>query len=560
MNLSFFPSEIFGLILGFSDSSYLVINLWKCGCTVLNAKLAQIITEVDVGVSDPSSTIFYPRMLISCRNLRKLFFTTIHSDTSNTIKWSNELLLLPKTLEDLRFAPSQDAIYFVNYAPSSTPSSPVPIITNYPRGPSMLIDFETLFPRLIRLEVQSFPTEGLSALPPTLKVLGSSVPLQPTREGLFCSLLPPSFETLHATLYCIFAIRDWDMAPPHWSHVDIARLDDDLDSDLSFLPRSIKTGNWSCFHSWDATKALTAPPHLEQLDINGMDLGSFTEKNLKWSSSLPQSLKTLSLRTWGLSFAQNVPWLPRSLTSITTFGADEGDWHALVVARIFVDDASFHARFWPPGLVSLSLAASWLSPGELELLPRTLTELSLNIRASRGPELPKIDAKNFAPSLRSFSCQYRGPLLQVTNNWPASLTRFSFTNDEDPNVGLMKDAFEKLPDSIRFMYYGAAIAGENGTSDLPWKLPKRLLNLGLLEWRCDWFSAIPDEVQEVSVTRLGVTSIGNDWGAENSPIWSGIQEYAKDLPSTVNQLHCGAQGIQLSAKQLNELRKQACNQ
>lgn len=551
MNLANLPPELLDLILGFKGSASSIINLWLCGNSFLTNKLAGSLTQVQLITSEISSLI-YPRFISSLRNLRNLSLETLHDEPSDIFVWQEALKLLSKQLQVLKINTQHPHSLFINYGPQDTSSLSQPISTVYARGSSPYIDIGQLFPLLHTLEVDVFQAIGFPALPATLKVLKCNRHMLTPHNNKFFSLLPPSLVSLDAVVHEAELADDWAEAPANLEHISYMGIHPKhYSDDLTWVPRNLKTGNWTCFWIWNALKSSTAPPQLECLQIDHVNLDSFAEKGLIWTSELPRNLTSLNL-TWNEKFfGQYVKSLPRTLTELSIYGNQPFGWDEHMDTLHALGEAAFHSHFWPPRLRSLTFSDQPFKPLELQLLPKTLTSLSFCLNQYESPAT--IDAHHLSPLLRKLSIRNDASMLHVQNNWPPTLTDFDLTGD---SYGLTREDFEKLPDSITYLRHKVSFALVNPNESMPWKLPSHLETLSLREWRCDWFSAIPSGLTDLVVDHLGVDSFVADL-QDASNLKAGFKKYGKDLPSSLKWLqYCTTDDFEfLSHSTLDNVRR-----
>lgn len=112
-----------------------------------------------------------PRMLFHFRHLRSLTIKSRLRLSKRDHKWPALLSSFPATLVTLHISSEDSTSAFLNYAPESKTSSPKIIVTDYPRGPSRLVDLERMFPWLRTLEIgdgATFLIEDSAGLPSQL--------------------------------------------------------------------------------------------------------------------------------------------------------------------------------------------------------------------------------------------------------------------------------------------------------------------------------------------------------------------------------------------------------
>lgn len=101
MHLNLFPSEILGLILGNACSSYHIVRLWKCGNRLLNSKLVNGITFLDLE-SDSTLTRRMPRLVLELRHLQHLSLSSLGTLIGDADVWCETIEKLPSCLKSLQ--------------------------------------------------------------------------------------------------------------------------------------------------------------------------------------------------------------------------------------------------------------------------------------------------------------------------------------------------------------------------------------------------------------------------------------------------------------------------
>lgn len=389
IQLADLPREVLSHILSFWDSSYLVITLWHCGDRILNSKIASGVHYVDL-IHYELLLSQYPLVLSELTQLRYLSLKSPYIIMGNGLKWSDQLMKLPRALGTLLI----DSADFVSSILNTTDVSdrdPASI-----RPDPSATPFRELFPQLHTLGLPGSIERFLPELPSTLTSL--TVPaIHSSGDRLTVSLLPRTLRSLDAVVSVLFspstieAVKsEWSSALPELEFIKALEWTG-CDADLTWIPRTLRRGRVDLFRdlpqdtSLDAIKTRldTLPPSLEMLNVLWQPIKMFRAEDV--ASALPRSLKTVNIKKFanGQSFKR----LPPSLTSLT-----------------------------------LSIATVWdltqLGPaGSLEpLFPSTLRLLHLQLHVERDPVVQVLELlpKTLESlSLGVISEQYAGTMLDV---------------------------------------------------------------------------------------------------------------------------------------------------
>lgn len=489
MMLSHLPSDLLGFILGESDSSYLVLDLWICGDKLLNAKMASSVTYIELELH-PCHFGNYPRMLSEFRSLRYLSLKSSYDLMKNVADWRLELSKLSDGLETLRLESPDARCAFLNFAPDWSLDSPSFIQTQYPRGRSSFMDIESKFPKLHTLHLVSegdILADDLAGLPSTLTVLSTSYIIISTGTSSKIDQLPPSLLKLDADIDieegCLEGayLEAWSRAPPQLESIRKITWFDSINT-TSWLPTSLTECTIAHGHMI---------PHLP-LSLNSITLSSFdtSYSNISlssWASLLPSHLTRLTLDPSNdeslFSLGANIRQLPETLTSLSlphrSFGGSLIDWSEVRQESI----APGADNLWPPRLKELRLGGHTVRAKDVSLLPTTLTSLEIAIGDYQGAAtrygIGQID-KHFLPSQLTS--------LQLTARWA-------------------KSALESL--------------------SVPLHFPSTITNLEIEEWHVNWFAAIPRSTSSLLIKRLH--------GVHRSSL-TARDDVFKELPSALKCL------------------------
>ena len=478
MELANFPSEVLAEITAYTHGSAAIVSLWKCGNAVLQTKLSQCITKLDLKDQRLVSQSRFPKLICSLKNLRSLVLDRGNWPLmSSSRQLFQEIQSLPLTkLEELNLTCSFDhsALEFFKFQDGAGSSSK----TAHTGSKITLWNLSHCFPTLRTLKLAfgdelSIPLNDLlRGLPSTLTHLAIPLPDIKDCQAPLLSLLPTDLLHLEATIAISeTAAMDlspssppWRKPPPHLHTITsiVIRYPDAVSS-FKFLPRTITTCDIQCYY-WTSDLVATLPPgfqgitieHCSQLDpvvshwipplAREMTLLSYTIEHLATTlhffESLPKTLNTLYLA----QEHQDYEW-PVAMTS------------------------SFSpAAFWPPGLTSLNISPYLLSSEHLGTLPVTLTSLMVTwssgepidcAQLPRGLEELYVFLQSdlstlsllpgFSNSLRSLALFADGTgskvSWQILTVLPSSLRSLEVESDLDPWMSCLHDDI-KLPPSL----------------------------------------------------------------------------------------------------------------
>lgn len=408
MGLTNLSDDLLDSILHDPDISHMVIKLWKCGCSSLNAKLARGITYVDLRHS-PLLPSRFPRMLSKLRSLRYLAIRSTLKLFETPEDGLLELERLSECLESLCIDSPDAPSSVLNYAPPSRSqpqeTSSTYALDHYGRGPSYLIDLGLMFPRLTSFElgnayahndVASFPIlrpSDAAGLPPTLTRLVIYSMVCDWRDTRLLSLLPPSLVHLDVRLTYENGVpqadvqADWLASPPQLRTIRFIKFGSNLKfyQKYDWLPKSLENGNFAL--SEFPTRFLVPqvselPPLLQKLKF----ANKISDLEL---AQLPPFLTKLTL--FGAAqylLPTGIGCLPRTLTELRAEAVNSIDWRALDERSQSKEDLNTTLNLWPPKLHRLVIGRFKLEEHS-RLLPRSLRSLdTAAVDGAIGDDLP----------------------------------------------------------------------------------------------------------------------------------------------------------------------------
>lgn len=533
MNLPDLSSDILGQLSDIPDCSVVIIALWKCGDSKLNAKLASSVTSMHLRHRIGSYANF-PSMLSQLRELRHFSVYSTQNVIGIPIYWPLELRKLPPTIESLELNLANGLSVFQDFGPRNEDN---PLDT----GLFTKTDIVKLFPRLTTLKVsntvvpgEGFATKDFPPLPSTLTHLS----LPAIRfQGSFTEKLPRSLEILDSTLLLPTApfnhsalVKDWANVPTELAH--IAKVS--VGEELKWLPPKVTIGTLS-LKNWNRAAAQVAASRVQRLSLEQVDTKSFGSKNTEWVEALPQGLLAL---TFGSDFVvklgANLAGLPNSLTRISSLAPLVIDWSTTLPKPLATETRAAVNDFWPPGLVSMDFPNHKLAVSHIEALPRTLTSLNIHLVGSKldksGAAALAIEGNHFPPGLTHLSTKvtHYSKKMRFLSKLPRTLLTLELRAN-DPAISFDKESLENsLPKALTKLDLGNsdAFSMESSPDECTFALPPQLTSLSV--WRMNSknsFESLPRTLQTLSIHFLSSEPAQGD-----EDIFSG-------LPPHLNQLN-----------------------
>lgn len=529
MILADLPSEILAQIIGYKHISYCILQLWKCGNTLLNTKLSSGVTYVHLE-ADHFLPRRYPLMLSELRNLRYLYVFSAYDDP---IILSKSVRKLPPTIEALHLITSNSLCAFRNYTTDKLDCYPNHIKSDYGRGETSYYDTSTFFPRLHTLELRASEHRPLSykdvadfaGLPSSLtRLITNDICLHRERQDIM-QYLPRSLIRLEANIQLKalneFDTRpfldDWANAPPQLEHVDFISFECDISS-ASWIPPTLTSGdivelNRSIF---TPEFAASLPPTLGQLYIRSLPFAQFELQHKNWALELPKHLHTLTLNLTTPSDAETaehrhlwhqIACLPRSITNLSFIGFENVmSWHTIPSNNISLN--------WPPALTSFDSSGDYFYAQHFKLLPTTLT----SFKAYIGEGDPIIDGSTLPRNLTLLSLRGKWILapLSITNHLPTSLTDLTIESERSCKQGVTRETFERLQllTSLKRLVLDFRSPQENNPEAVPVSLPlpPNLEELDMPVLEISWIASLPRSLTVLRVDEFRGTQRSIDLG------------------------------------------------
>lgn len=472
LSLANLPNEILALIFNNPASSHLIITLWKCGCLLLNQKLARSISEVTLVDTKVTSSSSYPKLLSKLPNLRSLDIDRgIGFITGSSASLFNELRQLPRELEKLSLF-SKDA-----------PGTYLPICDDE----TLAYDWAEILPELRHLKIDSYDFKRSSimpGLPPKLKTFSTLwfYVANPTENEY-----PQSLESLEESVLHSYLHEGHPRRPRKRDSLSLFTLDTDV-----ALPAALR--------------------NLIICTVQDDDSG-VPEYEAEWVNCLPSSLETLTLENTGFFDPDALRRLPRTLKCLKD--------------RIGIpwEKLEEHERLrglnnvrllWPPALTDLDTFNVCASAEQLRLLPTTLTSLSLYVKESI--DLQALETIPCLTSLKLHGPGYDSNPIQF-HHWPSSLTSLHI---ELESASMESDKWLQthLPPTLQTLIY---LLGEDEADST---FPDPILPAGLtyLEIKlCDarWLSRLPSTLRTLVIDTITF----KQWPTYLPPLPSGLEAF-----------------------------------
>ena len=451
MLLGRLPCSILGQIFNNQDSSWCVLELWKCGSSELNARLAKSITDIHLTDLDPLSTSRWPRCLKEFPLERLSVNRGDHGPLGTTLALQKQLKKLSPTLKSLSIIGrgASRAFFFVpnertesDDEPADAPPSKRSKLEEASHDEPYLEkwNLNMTWPQLERLNI-GLQERDYSA-PEDLSIFHSSV----------FGFLPRSLT------YFNFPYKFIDQA-----HRDLSALPSGLKTlrlqhwvidpeGLKTLPKTLtNVGRILGEHALDMiffhSKIL---PNLtdfpSDLDITTMDgnLASYTYDGTPW----PESFRYMPL--WHVNSKQMFTKLPSKLVTLLSVGGDEtttlrpryiaGLPRTLETIQLMkVQWEGIDVESWPSNLtyMKVTFIAGFGLPC-FSLLPRSLTVLEMEPEDPRDSE-SNVKRVNNSKSLEELKAIGRNALHIDQERWATAKAMLM----SPQNIELGSEAYTK---------------------------------------------------------------------------------------------------------------------
>lgn len=552
------PAEILGLMLSWSSTSYLFLDLWKCGDTLLKAKLISGVTHVTLAAACDR----FPRALHQLRALRYLSITSSRCLFENRLDWRKMVDGLPSTVESLKFLSPDSILALMKYSDVSAVSF---AFMQYDAGPSRYVDLSVRLPRLHTLQLRAeLSAKDLPGLPSTLtKLIVTKIRVRDGTDYVMAALLPRTLLYLDASIGytslppSIDDIKDdWAMAPPHLEFLETPNFPAQY---LDALPKTLTGGNLHGHlgFTFDHFMASSLPPLLQTACIRRLNTASFATEGTHWVEHLPTQLTTLSLREVKVCLTVvDIQGLPRTLTHISVSTTVKFDWNHIREAKSLAEAAKKH--LWPANLSTLVIGSE-MQTSELELIPASVMDLSICL--SRETPTYKVctqggsrvafrfdPSKMLPPKLRKLAVNsfVSEADFELVSSLPNTLATLEVLRHGSEPASLSIESFAMLPDSLVKLICNIPCTLDPIAAGLqPIVLPKHITHLVVHTWSRLWFNVLP----------RGLTHLDIHQGYFTASETSHADPF-KGLPPSLTYLHLNTNKtlVSLSAASLTTLK------
>lgn len=466
MLLSDLVDDVLDLVLSRKCSSYLIVNLWKCGNHALNSRLAHGgCTEVYLTDTRSFSTSRFPKLLLSLRRLRVLNINRGFAYLMPVYDLSKTLPLLYPSLETLDLRCSGAISCLLNWSsdPSSnllklhdTPNKDIKledlsssgiISTDYPRGTSQYWNIGAAFPSLNSLTItETSPiafvsAEDFAALPESLEDLSigrGNFEICSLLGPVKLSVLPPNITRCNLGSVKV-DLEDLRSLPPSLTDVGCVEFGQSI---FAFIPSTVK----KVFHyqkpfaEYLHEMTNSFPQTLEKLQIVVPPQATTAPA---WLETLSPTLTELiicppSTPSMRMSY---VRLLPRSLTSLRMGNFELAEEGLNQTSKPFYD--------WPPNLTKLIMDRS-VAPRNYDwsVLPPKVKDFEFY--GLRFLEAPPEEMGLFGTLPRSITRLYLSFEVQksagytIERHLPPKLTTLSMPSIHPASFPFLPETLERL--------------------------------------------------------------------------------------------------------------------
>ena len=552
--LATLPTQIIGQVLN-GPSSFLFLPLWATGDRLLQKKLSEGVTELDLRDGHGEETDFFtiPPLIANLPHLRSFILHVQSKRCKNDFDAKSFLSKLPQTLKTLDIDWTNCSHLFYDDPQDAAPTNGFSVVSSSSASNGSRI---TLPAQLETLKIGPGQTEPLKTflasdlcaiIPKSLTMLQvNTIEFNSAADFL---ALPRTLVNLHCNVDWKFFdlarnANDWQSCPDTLTHVrNINHIPAEA---LACLPRSIHYESVSNLTEvWTLDSARTAPPLIEALTVYRVEHAQFEHAFTDWVSELPKGLVWLDLYHHGrLPFAPYIEHLPASLTFLSVANGSVYnpymDWDAI---KDLVERKGGVDNLWPSKLLFLELYAQSTLPCHIKLMPRSLTSLSIEIDSEDWDE-SVVEASDLPPNLKTLSfseydtMEHHNLVFSMNGNPPASITAF---NARATHVIFDANCLKNFSNALRSLDIVLPVSIPSRDHPLvgPFYLPPQLTLLCVTNFCYEWFGAIPKSVTHLTFFDLhGSGRIINGGGNDGSDgnVSSDSFDPFSELPSDLKYL------------------------
>ena len=494
MELANFPSEVLAEITAYTHGSAAIVSLWKCGNAVLQSKLSQCITKLDLKDQRLVSRSRFPKLICSLKNLRSLALDRgnwpLMSSSRQLASEINSLQLLKLETLDLKCMLGDDALELFNGENNLT----LPSESVHTGTVTTFWNLTHSFPMLRTLKVAfgvpliGIPTKDLLlSLPSTLTHLAMPLDDIYDHDTPLMSLLPTDLLHFEATIAVYTVLISslsscpvWSNPPPHLHTIEEILLTTRPTS-YEFLPRTLTKCELGR-SNWTSEAIASLPPGFGNIVIESYEGESIV--------SFPPLARKVTLRSHGLITSSHVlTSLPKALTSLTLAHRYD-EYNNNEIASLVVN-FSFPIMHWPPGLVNLHLIPYLLTNQHLEALPTSIKSLGFAWGSNDPIDCSKLPRRLEVINV-SLHRSYQS--LSLLPGFPNTLTTLClFTTHPQPVLD--SKILTVLPSSLQSLELQSTLESWINCTHDDIKFPASLTSLELSHWPHKWFSLLPSSLR-----------------------------------------------------------------
>lgn len=275
--LTSLPVEVLGQILNHDGVGAGVLYLWQSGSYVLQRKVENCVTVVDLRNYKRFVRLQVPKFVANLRRLRVLRIDRDGKELRNLQDVVQTLQDVSPTLEELEMnfkGSAELCLPSYVYDPYDMFAADGLTVKPYAEPRAKHINLVTTFPRLQRLafdDASEWSPGGAQHLPPTLTSLSIPLPDDENECCRFLANLPSSLLSLRlSSSSCALETPLLKALPPNLTHLDASATPEVYDPDytLSGAPQSLVQVNYTTSSVLFTARSLaTLPPLLEHLPL-----------------------------------------------------------------------------------------------------------------------------------------------------------------------------------------------------------------------------------------------------------------------------------------------------
>ena len=350
--LASLPAEVIGQIVGYNDSSHLIMPLWSCGSSLLQHKIAQCATRIDLFSKEICTFAVLPSFIPLLRSLQTLIIN--RTNTGILYRLQDAIRILKSIGTRLQ---TLEINFFQSGCLFAPPGSPLALEFEPPFGPSFsaLHYMADIFPNVKRLHI-SILDDASFQLPPMLEHLTLCMNV---RHSATIANLPRTLLSLNLYYCDHFSSGCAEALPPLLTSLIVQRVETEPNNDdfIALLPKSLihleLHYDYLDMSTWNAQRLASLLPALQYSNL----LSSQTNASLFFPASPP-------------------PPAAAAAAAAAATAAAENDLASTSSAPSLLQPAI--SSLLPPSLRRIDIR-NWfhLTLHHLMMLPSTLTDLTM---------------------------------------------------------------------------------------------------------------------------------------------------------------------------------------